>query len=1122
MTGLAFSDGTRPSAFSVHKPKSLYRTAATLALFLLLTVSAAFGQATDGNISGSILDSSGGAIAKADVTVENNATGVKTAVTSNASGLYRAGNLIVGTYKVTASAPGFSPATIEGVAVALNVNSTVNVTLAVGSVNSAVQVTEATAIIDTTTAQVTNTYNSQFATELPSTVNPAGGILNLALLGAGVTSSGGVGVGTGPSVGGQRPRNNSFNIEGVDNNRKDVTGPVASVPPETVAEFTIIQNQFSAEFGHSTGGQFNTVLRSGTNQIHGAAWEYLQNRNLNAINQSFARLYVGSTLPQAPRYDQNRLGGMIGGPIKKNKLFYFGAYDYTPLGQASVAASASYSPTAAGYSLLAGIPQLNQTNLGILRKYVDPAPVQAPGKAGTTTVAGVTIPIGILPIVAPNFTNVTRWLVAVDYNLSARDQLRARYVDNKTASIDTSATLPVFFTSRPTTAHIATFSEFHNFSPSVVNEFRFAYNRYNDNIVVPNFAYPGLDVFPNVGINSDLNLNIGPNGNAPQGTIQGVYQAVDNLSWIHGKHELKFGVDARDQIAASTFIQRLRGDYEYSTLDLFLRDQFPDQLAQRNVGARPYSGNLTAYYAYVNDNWKVTRNLTLNLGVRYEVNGVAQSMRLFDANAIANTPGVLTFQAPISQKTNFAPRVGFAYSPGNSASTSIRGGFGIAYDQVFDNVGTNATPPQASATVNSVATDYPNGNFLSSGAITPGSVPSSLTAAQARAASSSFLPALQKQGYAITWNLSYQRVFAKNYTAEIRYIGNKGVHLLFQNQINRRALITPSVNIPLFYSQPTQATLNSQNYGLCPAGAPAAAPACITVGNNQASLNNPLLQYGYSSTITEYAPLGNSQYNGLAMQLTRRFADHLLFQGAYTWSHLIDDSTAEVNSTTLTPRRPQDFNNLSAEKASSALDHRQRLTFTSIYELPTFGHNLLARTVIGGFRVGAIYTYETGELATPQSAADANLNGDAAGDRTVINLNGAPGTSSDITALTNSNGATVGYRVNDPNAFYVRARAGVFATSGRNILRTPAINNIDFNLSKTFSIRERTRFEIRGDFFNGLNHPQYTVGTLNNTNSTNHAGETNYLTPGNALFARWDQVLSSHPRTMQLGLKISF
>jgi hypothetical protein len=206
------------------------------------------------------------------------------------------------------------------------------------------------------------------------------------------------------------------------------------------------------------------------------------------------------------------------------------------------------------------------------------------------------------------------------------------------------------------------------------------------------------------------------------------------------------------------------------------------------------------------------------------------------------------------------------------------------------------------------------------------------------------------------------------------------------------------------------------------------------------------------------------------------------------------------------------------------LDHRHRVVLTSIYEVPWYAHSnsWVKRNLLGNFRGGVIYTYETGEWATPQSAADSNLNGDSAGDRVVINQSGIAGTSSNATALTNANGATVGYLVTNPSGEFIKAPAGVYANSGRNILQTPAINNFDFNLSKIFAYRERTKFEFRADFFNGLNHPQYTVGEVDNTNLKQHVGETNYLTPGNALFAQWDQVFSSHPRAVQLGAKITF
>jgi hypothetical protein len=1076
-----------------------------LLLGAFLVACSVFGQSGDGALVGTVLDASGAGVPNASVQLQNMDTGVKTSTKTDAGGSYRFNNILVGRYIVTATAPGFTTTSLKDLAVELNKSTTANIKVEIGSVATAVDVMEASTTIDTTTAQVGNNFETRMAAEIPSSANPNGGVLNLALLGAGVTSSGGVGVGTGPSVGGQRPRNNNFMIDGVDNNRKDVTGPVLAIPNDAVAEFTVLQNQFSAEFGHSSGGQFNTVLRGGTNEVHGLVYDYLQNRNLDAMDQADKRQGIFTN----PRYDQNRLGGAIGGPIRKNKLFYYGLYEYNPLGQASTpAGGTTYAPTAAGYATLSSMSGISATNLGILKQYLPAA--ASPVKA--TPVNGVNIPLGILPISAPNYTNTYSWLTSIDYNISDKDQLRGRYVDNKISAINIAANLPVFFFPRPTTSHLGSISEFHNFRPNLTNELRLAFNRFNDNIQVPDFKYPGLDVFPNIQIQGDLNVQIGPNPNGPQATIQTTYQINDNVSWTKGRHDFKFGFDGRSLIAASTFIQRVRGDYDYNLLERFLQDKVPDLLAERNVGGKPYSGNNIALYGYANDNWKVTRNLSLNLGVRYEFTSVPKSMKEFALNSIADVPGVLTFVEPQPQKKNFAPRLGFAYSPGNSGTTSIRGGFGMAYDQVFDNVGTNARPPQATSTVDAVVTEVPG--FLANGGILPTAKAASLSPADARAATSSFLPGVIQAGYSINWNFGIQHVFAKDYTVDVRYVGTRGVHLLYQLQINRADIVTPTNFLPTYLTAPSQAALDSLPLTLTQ----------LTNERNTAGIGNTLAPYGFTSNITAYEPRGNSEYHGLAVEVTKRFTAHNLFKGSYTWSHLLDDSTAEVNSTTLSPRRPQDFNNIRNEWASSLLDRRQRFTFTWLYEAPWYQHDKswLKRNILGNYQISGTYAVESPEYGTPQSAVDSNMNGDAAADRVIINQTGTPGTSSDVTALKNSAGATVGYLAVNPNAEFIRAQLGALANSGRNILATRGINNWDMNVSKTLAFNERMKLQLRADLYNGFNHPQYTPGKINNVGFSNRSGVTNYLTPGNPVFGQFDQVYSSNPRTVQVAARLTF
>ncbi|PYS31931.1 MAG: TonB-dependent receptor, partial [Acidobacteria bacterium] len=276
----------------------------------------------------------------------------------------------------------------------------------------------------------------------------------------------------------------------------------------------------------------------------------------------------------------------------------------------------------------------------------------------------------------------------------------------------------------------------------------------------------------------------------------------------------------------------------------------------------------------------------------------------------------------------------------------------------------------------------------------------------------------------MNWNLSVQRVFAKDYTVEARYLGNRGVHLLFQRQINRIAIATANHNLPVFFQAPSQATLD----GLTLTHA--------QLINERNSFGNIMAPAGFTSNITAYEPLGNSKYHGLAAEVNKRFTARTLFKAAYTWSHLTDDSTAEVFSTVLSPRRPEDFFNIRKEWASSALDHRHRFSFSWVYQVPWFANaSSVLRNVVGNWQFSGTYAVESPEFATPQSNADANLNGDAAADRTIVNTSGHPGTGSDVTpvcnsvllagrtcSLTASSNAVVGYLVNDPTAYYVRAQ----------------------------------------------------------------------------------------------------
>ena len=856
----------------------------TVAVLTLVFAGQSTAQVISGDLVGTVLDKSGAAVPGASVEAVNAGTGAKYTTQTDDTGAYRFNNLSVGTYNVSAWSANFAKTTINGFRVELNKTSTLGIMLEIKGAVTSIEVSGAAVALDTTTATVSNTFEQRLSSDLPAATTGSG-VLNLSLLSSGVASSGGVGAGSGPSVGGQRPRNNNFTIEGVDNNSKSVTGPLVTIPNDAVEEFSVLQNQFSPEFGHSSGGQFNTIVKSGTNSMHGGAYLYSENRNFNAVDVSLKNQGIFDNT----RFDNNRMGGSLGGPILKNKLFYFGTVEYNPLGQASVSASALCSPTTAGYTTLAGISGVSATNLGILQQYSAPASaasgcgsaagadpfgrpsadsiyVQDPSGTvvdplGVDPTRWTAIPVGSVPVQSPNFTNSWAVVGSIDYDISTNDQIRGRYIYNRAVGLDSSPSLPVFFTPLPTKNHLVTINEYHTFRPNLTNEFRVGYNRFTQTVDTGNFSYPGLDSFPNLEF-FDLNLQLGPDPNGPQFTIQNLYQAADAVTWTKGHHTWKFGVEGRKYISPQSFTQRSRGDYDYVTADLFLRDQTPDFLAERSLGNPVYYGDQSAIYFFVNDEWKIRPNLTLSLGLRYEYTTIQTGEKQQSLNEAASVPGLISFSEPTAPKNNWGPRVGIAYSPGTSGRTSIRAGAAIAYDVLYDNLGILSLPPQLSGTVDcspyTIAPDTGcpfDGSFLSTGGIPPSTgIVTFPDIASQRAASANHVFVDQLSPKTISWTLGVQHTLAKDYTLEVRYLGTRGIHLDTQQRINVQPRVTPTEFLPTYTSDPGQAALDA-----------------LTVSLPQIQANPRILpafsSVGFTNNIVQFTPNGDSIYHGLAARL---------------------------------------------------------------------------------------------------------------------------------------------------------------------------------------------------------------------------------------------------------------
>jgi len=1086
-------------------------------LLSMILAAVMFGQATDGVLVGTVTDSSGAAVPNAAMTVTNKSTNVKYTAQTSSAGEYRINNLPVGQYDVSATASGFSTATIANVEVQLNHTSQVNLTLTVGAVSATVDVTEGTVLLDTSTAQLQNTFDSRQAIEVPSAgisrVLGTSGVYNLSLLGAGVATSGGIGQGTGPSVSGQRPENNSFNIDGVSNDDHYGTGPLIYISNEAIAEFNLLQNQFSAEFGGASGGVFNAVMKSGTNQIHGSIYEYFQNRDLNAVDA--INVHAGQT--SLPRFDSNRLGATVGGPIIKDKLFYFGNYEYNPVGQSAQPGQTVYAPTAAGIAALNGIPGLSANNLGIFEKYVPVAPTAT--NDVPTTVNGVNIPTGPLSFASPNYNNAYDGIVSIDWNVSAKDQVRGRYIYANSTGIDFSAALPVFFQPSPSVSHSGSISEFHNFSPTMENELRVSFSRTAASTGSGPFTFPGLSAFPNLTFD-DLGLQIGPDPNSPFGQIANSFQIQDNITKTLGRHTIKAGYHFLDVILLGTFVQRARGDYDYQNLQQYLNDQAPTggnlsgvsgEISVGAPGGVPFGFLENSFF--VNDDFRLRPNLTLNLGVRYEYVTMPVGSRAQQYSAIANVPGVIDFNRPTYSPNDWSPRLGFAWSPGKSGVWSIRGGVSRAFDNTYINLNQNASPPYYQTTADCPGAPCPTTNFLGGGGLQTALAGGTPSQADARAAVASYTFSGVRP-YALTGSLGVQRRLGKDYTAEVRYVYTKGVHLWNQSRINIDSAVSPSLYIPTYTSMPSASTLAGLTTNLG------------TIENVQ---TNSLAQYGFPNNITAYHPWGNSRYNGLQMQLNRRFSNNLSFIAAYTWSHNFDDSTATNFSTILSPRRAQDFQNLRAEWASSALDRRHRLTFTPVYDFKPFqgSNSWVMKNVVGNWNISGTYTFQSPEYATIQSGVDANLNGDSAGDRAVINPAGIATVGSGVTAY-NALGQAVGsgssgdpsivaYVANNSNARYIVAGYGALSTGGRNTYPLGRTNNFDVALTKRLKVSERFRFDVGVQAFNLFNHAQFTGGYLNDVNPFGTANLSRaFLVPSSSFFGQYDQFFSSNSRQCQL------
>ena len=1090
-----------------------YTLSIAAALFLSSTFT--FGQVTGGAVTGTVVDTNGAVLPGAEVKLVDKARGQVFTTQTTRTGAYLYPNVPVGDYTITIERSGFEKAS-KDLTVSLNQTITVDATLQAGGGTATVDVVAGgDALVQTDTSQVGKSFQIRSVQDLPN----AGNINSLAALAPNVLPNP-VGLATTtPVIGGVRPRGNTFNVDGVDNDDPGVTGPVTTPIQDAVQEFTLLQNNFNAEFGAGAGGQFNTVTKSGTNEYHGSVFTYIDSQKLNA--SSTAEGIQGSK----DYFKQARYGGTFGGPLPylnfgeggpafksgRNKLFFFGAFEMVFNEGAGAPAGTAFLPTQAGLDQIAAIPGVSPFVVNILRNNVALAAAADPdATAEFGTVLGVSgIPFGPVALSIPNTFTTKSFQFNVDHLPNEKNQLRYRYSDSRFSAEQAGTGGLAFNNSSVFNTKLFSANWISTISSNVINDLRLSYREaISDNPLVN----AELADFPNIEVLS-LNLSVGPSGNLPQSGADYSYQAYDSLTLVHGDHTFKFGGEFRNVISSINFLPRERGDYQYSNFDLLLRDLAPDNVNIRGTGSGAFVSSNYRLYGFAQDDWKIRSNLTLNLGFRHEYQSLPRDAALQQLNAVSTVPGVIEFGVPKTDKNNFAPRLGFAWSPtsrtavgrflfGKQGDSSIRGNYSRAYFTNFSNLVLLNLPPQLQAELRFSGSAT---QFLQNGGALNTFVPVS-GQKESRAQTAAFIED-QTVPYTNSFSLSYQRQLGKNMGIELRYLSTRSYQLPVQIQLNSGVVIDSALAIPTLLSAPTPGQLA----GLPSIGAILAANPKIGTGN--------LEEFGFQGAVTAFPTIGRAWYDGVSASLNRRFSNNFTFTAAYTFSKTLDDSTNELNTSALNPRRPEnagnrfDSNGLSLrnEKGLSALDIPHRFVSSFGVDIPFFdrSENPVLRMLLGGFQVNGIFQIQAGQPITVRSGRDSNLNFDAAGDRAIFNPNGDPEISSGIFAvnaagarIVDANGvdvlddpSTVAYVALNPNAGYISTGFLARATAGRNTLRTRGFSQTDMVVLKNtrFGTDGRFNFQIGAETFDLFNQrPKTIAGVGAQTGAFSIAGNANF------------------------------
>ena len=684
-----------------------------LACFIVIASMASYGQMVKGYISGTVTDPEGAVISGAQVKATNVATGTVLTTTTDNSGLFRFSLIPAGEYKMDISAPEFNSAVQNGVLVTAGRDTGLgSIKLAVGQATTTVEVTAQAPLIESTQSQVTNTFSGTQLNTFAG-IQENQGLDNLALFVPGVVSSrdnnfSNFNGGQGFSSNGLRGRNNDQQIDGQNNNDNSVSGPSLFVTnPEFVQQYVLVTNQFGPEYGRNSGSVVNIITKSGGNDWHGSIFGSENNSYLNAMT-NFQKRFQGLNDP--PRLNDEFGGFTIGGPIAKNRLFFFGGFDQEIISQKSIFSSDSLTPTPAGLSTLASCFP-GSASLAALTSF-GPYGISGgnPQPQGTPTTGVVTgcpaAEFSGVQRVLPAPSHIFDWIGRADLQLGS-DTITGRYLFNRNNTFNTEDNGAAgYVVNVPDLNQAVLLSWTHNISSRMVNELRGSFGRTNvefgGNTLGTTPTTANLDkAVTNVGFLTSGLLGFGPATNLPQGRIVNTYQAQDNWNYLVGRHQIKAGVNYTFQRSPNIFLPNINGSFRFADWDAF----FANTPSVVNIAQGPSSLDFREHdtFLYLGDDWKITQSLTLNIGATWSYYG--QPANIFNdittaresnpATAFWNPAlplSVRTFPKIPAPTTSIGPSLGFAYTPqwgglftGNG-KTTIRGGYRLLYDPPFYNI----------------------------------------------------------------------------------------------------------------------------------------------------------------------------------------------------------------------------------------------------------------------------------------------------------------------------------------------------------------------------------------------------------------------------------------------------